>query len=201
MTLVAVTQRVDTSSPHGERRDALDQRWTALLCAAGVDPLPVPNALADPEAWLKRVGADGVLLTGGNDLAVFGGDAPERDALEATLIRGAIADGLPVLAVCRGMQVVLDHFGVALQPVDGHVGTHHELAFDGTAVVVNSFHTWGATTSVPELDVLARADDGVIEAVRHRTHPVLAMMWHPERHDPLRSDEVEMIARHFGATS
>ena len=47
-----------------------------------------------------------MVLTGGNDLAALGGDAPERDATENALLDAAESRRLPVIGVCRGMQVI-----------------------------------------------------------------------------------------------
>jgi hypothetical protein len=74
MRTVAVTQRVAVDPPHGTRRDCLDQVWVKFLLACGLLPIPVPNSV---DAALTIGGqASGILLTGGNDLAAYGGDAP-----------------------------------------------------------------------------------------------------------------------------
>lgn len=178
-TLVAVSQRVAVDPRHGERRDALDQRWGHYLAACGLTPVPLPNHEAAARALVAGLPVAGLLLTGGNSLAEYGGDAPERDAAELAALAEARGRGLPVLGVCRGMQVLLHAFGVALRPVPGHVGTHS--LDDGRTV--NSFHDLGALDAGP-FHVLARAADGVVEAIRHPTERLRAIMWHPERTQP-----------------
>ena len=127
-----------------------------------------------------------------------GGDAPERDAVEEVLLKIAMDAGIPVLGVCRGMQVILDHFGAVLQPVKGHVASEQSLEIEGTTSVVNSYHDWG-TTEAPEcLDVWARAADGVIKAVRHGDKPLCGIMWHPERIHPFRKDDVQLLKNTLG---
>lgn len=199
MKRIAITQRVELTAEHGERRDALDQRWTSLLDAAGLVGVPVPNTLIDHQGWLAALGIDGVLLSGGNDLAVYGGDAPERDRLEERLIDWAIATNRPLLGVCRGMQVIQHHFGVALHPVQGHVTAAHDIELAGEALRVNSYHHWGATDTVPALVVTGRASDGVIEALQHRDHPVRGIMWHPERCEPLQRRDITLLRASFGS--
>jgi putative glutamine amidotransferase len=196
MRPVAVTQRVDIVPRRGERRDALDQSWTRLLAACGLVAVPMPN---HPEvaAAMLAAGPVGLLLTGGNDLARYGGDAPERDETERRLLALARQSGLPVMGVCRGMQVIQDAFGVPLARIEGHVAVRHRL--DSIENEVNSFHGFGANTTAPALEVLARAPDGIVEALRHVREPIIGQMWHPERETPFASADLERIRRHFGA--
>ena len=200
MRLVAVTQRVDIYPSRGERRDALDQSWVRLLAACGLVALPMPNHAATARTMIEAMPPTGLLLTGGNDLARYGGDAPERDETERLLLQLSRARRLPVLGVCRGMQVIQDAFGVPQAAIPGHVAIRHRL--DGTMHgEVNSFHAYGATETVADLEVLARAPDGIVEAVRHRSEPILGQMWHPERESPYDAGDLSRIRSHFGVAS
>ncbi|MBM3531931.1 MAG: hypothetical protein FJX60_02705 [Alphaproteobacteria bacterium] len=198
MRAVAVSQRVDTVPCRGERRDALDQSWTSLLAACDLLALPMPNH-PDVAAAMFSDGPVGLLLTGGNDLARYGGDAPERDETERRLLSIARERGLPVMGVCRGMQVIQDVFDVPLKRIEGHVAIRHRLTGPGGGVEVNSFHGFGAAGSVPELEVTARAPDGIVEAIRHVREPIIGQMWHPERETPYDAADVARIRAHFGA--
>jgi len=99
MTLVAITQRVAIVPEYGERRDCLDQAWPRFLAACGLAPLALPNVLEVALELCAGAAASGLVLTGGNDLAACGGDAPERDAVEFALLDWAERRGLPVLGV------------------------------------------------------------------------------------------------------
>lgn len=198
MKLVAVTQRVEIAAGHGERRDALDQAWTHLLGHCGCLGAVLPNNPTAARALWRRLPFAGLLLTGGNDLAEFGGDASERDETERMLLVEARAGGRPILGVCRGMQVIQAAFGVDLQPVAGHIAERQTIWLGERRVLVNSYHTFGARQTVPELLVWARADDGVIKAVRHTTEPIVGVMWHPERLQPFREADCALLRVHFG---
>ena len=184
MRVVLVSQRVDVLADRGERRDALDQRLMAWLVSNELLPVPVPNLPEQVSALWTRLNPAAVVLSGGNDLAEYGGNAPERDAVERALLAHAIADGVPLFALCRGAQLLLDAFGNRLERVNRHVGTRHRLQIDGVEADVNSYHQWGCRSLVAPLEALARADDGVIEAFIHPQLPLLGVMWHPEREIP-----------------
>lgn len=175
---VAVSQRVDVWPERGERRDALDQRLTAWLAAAGFTAVPIPNALLPDnlERLLAAVCPAAIVLSGGNDI----GQIPERDRTESTLLDWAQVRQLPALGICRGMQMMGAWSGANLRPAQGHVRTRHRLRgiIEGE---VNSFHNLALADCPPGFAVLARSEDGEIEAMRHETLPWEGWMWHPER--------------------
>lgn len=200
MRRVAVTQRVELVTAYAERRDALDQRWTAFLGRCGLIPLLVPNNPETLAGLLEGADISGIVLTGGGNLLPYGGNAPERDRTEELLIQLSIRQDLPLLGVCRGMQAIQTHFGVPLAAVEGHITPHQTIAIDGKRADVNSYHDLGARGTAPELEVWATADDGVIKAVRHRRHRIEGIMWHPERFAPdFRIADVDHFRCFFGA--
>jgi gamma-glutamyl-gamma-aminobutyrate hydrolase PuuD len=198
MKAVAVTQRVSIVPAYGERRDCLDQSWTRFLSACGLLPVLLPNVTEAALALCDGAGIAGMVFTGGNDLAVLGGDAPERDAVENALLDLAERRGLPVLGVCRGMQVIQQRFAIRLRRVDGHVAQRQVIRIDGAPREVNSFHQFAAFDSRPPLDVWAVATDGVVKAVRHSARPITGIMWHPERCVPYAPADVNLFCQVFG---
>jgi len=197
--LVGITQRVVIDRLHGERRDALDQRWPKFLAAAGLGAVPLPN---DPELALRLAAGTplaGVVFTGGNDLVAYGGDAPERDATEEALIAWVRGQRMPLLGVCRGMQVIQHSLGVRLEKIGGHVTASHPAIVSGHARSVNSYHNYATRATVPSLEVWATTQDGAIEGVRHLVESLLGVMWHPERTSPFDVRDVEMFRSFFGA--
>ncbi|AEP09343.1 putative glutamine amidotransferase class-I [Micavibrio aeruginosavorus ARL-13] len=79
------------------------------------------------------------------------------------------------------MQMLNTYGGGTLKPVTGHVGARHHLDGDFKGRIVNSFHTYSIDNLSDSYLVLARSEDGEIEAIRHRTLPWDGWMWHPER--------------------
>lgn len=193
MKPVLLSQRVECLAARGERRDALDQRLVHWLAEMGVLAVPVPNNPALVAHYWAHVKPVAVVLSGGNDLACLGGDAPERDATELALVNQALAEGLPLLGLCRGMQFLIRYFGGELQAIEGHVGTRHQLQIGNAWHDVNSYHGWGAYALPDPLCALAYAEDGCVEAMRHSSLPVLGLMWHPERETPYNPQDVARV--------
>ena len=192
---IAVTQRVEYIEAINERRDALSQEWTGLADTCGFLPLLLPNHLPAVCELLEAREPDGIILTGGNDLAAYGGSAPERDELEQFLIRYSVERKVPLLGVCRGMQMILNQFGSKLQKVEGHVRMEHPLS---NGDKVNSFHSWGAVGCQRPLIPEAWSADGVLEAVTHQDCPwIHGIMWHPERYHPPRKRDIQFIKEVF----
>src|SRR4051794_17138382 len=105
--------RVERSpADHRVTRDALGDEWRAVLAAALPDAAwaPLANVPRQIVGTAVALQLDAVILTGGNDL----GSCARRDDTEARLLAHCIGHGIPVLAVCRGLQVVQSFFGGAV---------------------------------------------------------------------------------------
>ena len=185
-TPVAVTMRLAPAAGYTEPRDALSHDLSLLLFDLGLLPILVPNTTPDPAEFLAATGARAVLLSGGDDL----GSEP-RDGLELRLLAAALERDLPVLGICRGLQLLNVAFGGSVTadlatavPGEAHVATSHVVELDDERTFsVNSFHRSGVLVDqlAPSLRILAATRGGVVEAVEHREHAITAIQWHPER--------------------
>jgi gamma-glutamyl-gamma-aminobutyrate hydrolase PuuD len=182
--LVALSQRTHNNTQYVEHWDCLDQQWARLIGRVGGMAVPIPNLASEPAVLLDRLRPDAMLLTGGADPLPAGPEVSARNGVETAMLSYAAARGVPVLAVCRGMQAMNLRLGGGVERVTGHVSMkHHVVAPDGTAFVVNSFHDFGIPISdlAAVLEPLLVAEDGTVEAARHRELPWTSIMWHPER--------------------
>ena len=187
--------------------------YTTKIEAAGAIALVLPPGA--PPAVLDRL--DGLVLSGGADVephrygadadAATAGTRPDRDAGELALLHAALDRDLPVLAICRGMQLLAVATGGSLhQHVPDVVGSdrhrpelgtysQHAIRVDpgtrlhallGAAVDVNTHHHQ-AVHDPGAAVATAWADDGIIEAVELPDRSfVVGVQWHPEALDDLR---------------
>jgi len=203
MIAIAMTQRLVENELYAETRDALDVRWANFCRQLGVLPIILPTAY-DFHAYFESIDIRGIILTGGNDLARFSRNHSSmlRDTFEKSLLQFALERVIPVFAVCRGMQLVADYFGAGIEQVVGHARSRHALvvgessangSFLDELTVVNSYHSYGFYEAPKGFDVIARASDGVIEAMQHCHHKIFCQMWHPEREQCIASGERNML--------
>lgn len=183
MEIVIYTQRVEVIERYQERRDCTDQRIADFIRQCGFLPIPIPNKGEMALEIVNSINPAGIILTGGNSLGKYGGNAPERDAMDRALIDLAVKHAIPLYGFCRGMQSVLDYFGNGLVNVDGHVAVRHLVYEETDQYEVNSYHNQACMQLEKNcgLRIIAQAEDGVIEAVCHEYLPIFATMWHPER--------------------
>jgi putative glutamine amidotransferase len=196
------TTRRHGEPPHPEM--ALGMTYMRALDAAGAIPVVLPP-IGDTEAYLDRL--DGICLSGGPDLdpAAYGAlerheelgrTEPSLDAFELALLEGALERGMPILAICRGMQALNVACGGTLyQHVPGHRQTEPatettqevELSprsrlariFGARTVRANSFHHQALERVGRGLRVVARGADGTIEGVEGPGF-VVGVQWHAE---------------------
>jgi gamma-glutamyl-gamma-aminobutyrate hydrolase PuuD len=197
--IILVSMRTVEDLAYPETRDAISHDWSRLFASYGLTPILVPNALRDLGAFFK-LGASGLLLTGGDDLGPD--DEPSlRDRTETLLLQGAIGHGLPIFGACRGLHVINRYFGgeLARKLLENHVGEHSVKLDGGGTIRINSFHNQGVVVGglAEELVPFASTESGVIEAVTHRTLPVTAVQWHPERPNPAADLDRKLLQQWF----
>ncbi len=191
--------------------------YSRSIVLAGGAPILIP--LAPGEAAWRSIYAclDGILFPGGADVApAFYGETPHPqlghvnnvlDEAELPLAQWALADGIPTLAICRGIQLLNVAAGGTLyqdissqidgallhacsdqpaaHPVRIEAGTRLHGALGAAECVTNSRHHQSIKQVAPGLIVTAYAPDGVIEGIEHPTAPFLVgVQWHPENLAP-----------------
>ena len=183
----------------------------------GPDDVDIVSEL-EPDETAVLEWASGLVLSGGGDVdPAFYGEtphprtynvSPRRDRFEFSLLERALERDMPVLAICRGMQLLNVHLGGTLEQHlldragrlehdrdraraevvhDVHMGTDTPLArWLGDRVPVNSHHHQGVDRLAGVLAEAGRSEDGVLEAVVSREHSwVVGLQWHPEAMVPV----------------
>lgn len=198
MKVVLFTQRVEVIESYNERRDCADQRISDFILKCGYMPIPVPNIPDVATQMVEDLKPTGIILTGGNSLVQYGGNAPERDDTDEVLIKIVIKKSIPLYGFCRGMQSILSYFGNSLENVTGHVAIRHDVSGEINREV-NSYHNQACIklNDDSEMKCIAKTMDGVIEAIRHCKYPIMATMWHPERECPYKIEDVDAVRSLF----
>lgn len=207
-----------TRTVDGIDRTGVNRGYVTRVLEAGGLPLLLSPELGADGAVEALSSCDGLLLTGGADIAParygatpspkLGPVEPARDEAELALYASARARGAPVLAICRGLQLVnVAHGGTLwqdlpserpgpvthLQDAPRHQRTHGIRLKPGTltaevlgtvSVRTNSMHHQAAHDLGPGLQATGWAEDGVVEAMEGTDTGgwLLAVQWHPEEH-------------------
>ena len=192
----------------------LEGYYRSVLEAGGT-PLIIP-AFDDTDAMLSMLdNVDALILSGGGDInPLYLGEEPlrelssinpARDWHELMLVRLAANRQIPILGICRGLQVMTAALGGKLyqdiyreanatlkhsQDTDRHVATHNvrieagsmlAKLFDSTHLPVNSFHHQAVKEAAPGFSITALSPDGLIEAVESTMRKsMIGIQWHPE---------------------
>ncbi len=189
----------------------LDRAYVDAVTGAGAVALVLPVQPSGNVA--ATIGAlDALVLSGGGDVAperygaerhpAVGGVDHDRDEWELALIAEARRQSLPMLAICRGMQIlnvalggtlvqhlpdavgsphlVPDRFAAAAHPVQIAPGTCLAKLLDTDVVDVNTLHHQAIEVPADGLLVSARDEHGIVEAVELPDEPVVGVQWHPE---------------------
>jgi putative glutamine amidotransferase len=216
--VIGITASIDQRSPAFGETYSLTRKYAEGVLQAGGVPLIVPHNLDEDSlrAVLDRL--DGVLLSGGGDVdpVLFSEDAhpatheieSDRDRLELTLARWVVESDVPLLAICRGIQVLNVALGGSLvQDIPSQVPAALQHSFDrkttprnylahpvkidpGSQLArimqldvaqTNSWHHQSIKQAADGLQVTAVASDGVVEAVEVPGRRfAIGVQWHPE---------------------
>lgn len=193
----------------------LAEAYVKSIIKAGGMPVILPGA-----EGIKNVGAyldslKGILLAGGGDVdpSYFNEDphpglgeiTPERDRFEIMLVKAALRRNLPVLGICRGIQVmnvacggtIIQHIPAEIKKPHKHSQSAprwystHKVFVEKSSILgqivktgsmkVNSFHHQSVRDPAPGFRVSGKSSDEVIEAVENPNYPFLVgVQWHPE---------------------
>jgi putative glutamine amidotransferase len=222
---VALTTTIDPyAGSHARPAVFLYTSYIDALESFGLAPLLVTPAhdVASIDALLSA--CCGLVLSGGEDVhpsrygeepsPALGHVEPLRDEMEFAAVSAAVARGMPVFGICRGLQVLNVHFGGTLyqdiatdrpgeqlrhlQTQPWSERTHGARVRPGSLLSrivgedrlqINSFHHQAVKHLAPPMKVTARADDGLVEAIEHTDYPwMLGVQWHPERNEATAPD-------------
>ena len=169
--------------------DFVDHYWIKYFNKKNGSFRCISNSIKNLNQLVKdKKKIDLIILPGGNNL--FGKDELNRIRLkiEVKLIKFAILNKIPILGVCRGMQVLNCYFGGKIKKIKGHMSSKHLInlnttIFKKTKMKVNSFHNFCITKKnvSKSFKILGVDEKDNIEMFVHKKHKIIGVMWHPER--------------------
>ena len=198
---IAVSQRITKLKKIKETRDSLDIRLTELLFNCKLKPILISNTISSNKkllnTFLTELKLKGLILTGGENI----GKNKNRDQTELNLLNWALKNSLPILGICRGMQLIAKYNKVKLERVSNHVKKYHSISnkskiykFDKK---INSYHEYRISQCPKGFQVSAKSKDNTIKAIESKKFKTLAIMWHPERNNKISKNDIRNIKKLF----
>ena len=198
----------------GDKNTYLSGRYVECVACLGYLPLliPITEHYDHAEEYVKNI--DVLLVTGGCDVNPINYDEEPsihmncastiRDTFEECLIKAAVKRNIPIVGICRGMQIINYVFGgTVIQDIPSEVPNalcHRQNACAasekihsikvlpsilsdilGEKAYVNSYHHQSVKTLGKGFEAIAFAPDGVCEAMVNKEKRIIAFQWHPEK--------------------
>lgn len=207
MKKIAITQRLLENESYFEIRETLDIKYSEFVKECGFLPIILPYEV-EFEEYFKNIDISGVILTGGNDLNSCNPNilSQKRDKFEKQLLDYCISLNIPILGVCRGMQLIADYFNCTFNKVSNQINIKHELVVNEKSKYnlylnkldyVNSYHNYSIEKISNELIISGTNKDGVIKAIEHKKYKIFAQMWHSERENVFNINEINLVKFFF----
>jgi putative glutamine amidotransferase len=199
---IGITMRVTKAKKYYDLRDSISQDWHRFLHNnfKNVDLIYIPNIKEGVIEYIKYWKVDSIIFSGGDDLGL----TPSRYITERILLKYALKNKIPVMGICRGLQLIVSELGGEVSSgnkdfINRHNSKRHNVYIQNSLKEVNSFHSNQIkNNSLPkELDVLAYDEkDKSVEALIG--DKIIALMWHPEREEEESLWQINLIKNHFG---
>ena len=182
----------------------IDQDLSIFLKELGFSPLPI--ILKKNNVDFKNLKkSNGLILAGGGDLYKYKKNKVNkiRDNYEKKLFRYYYKKNKPILAICRGFQLIADMHSIKLKKINNHVRKFHSLKISRSKFIkdktlkVNSYHNYCIKDLPKNFIKISNTKDGSIEIAEHKSKKILCLMFHPERKMKSKKNILKSIKNFF----
>ena len=196
---IGITMRITNAQGYDEPRDTIAHDWPKYMSYLfpNANYFFIPNVEESAISFCEKKNINLLIITGGDDIGLF----EKRDKTELILLKFMIQNKLPVIGICRGMQLIHNYYGGIINEGDkdfvkAHRATEHEIRIKNKIIKVNSYHNCRIQESSlhNNFSVLARdIKDNSIEAIEGGK--ILGLMWHPERDSKFSVHTKQLITK------
>lgn len=217
---IGISQRRLIDKHNNRIYDSLDSEWISYSKYLNLELFPIPNS-SNIITLLESQDFDGFILSGGNnvqykkkslstekDYILKHDISPIRDSVENNIIEYSINNNIPLIGICRGMQMINFFFNgkISKIPDKSHVAVYHDVSivddyllnFYDSPCSVNSYHDFGITINDLSKELIKTSICGkYVESFIHKKFKIHGIMWHPERESKKDEFDLEYIKHIF----
>ena len=201
---ILITQKIFIDK-HNQINWSLEDNWFKFFSQKKINLIPL-NFDTNNQKKILAFKPKGLILSGGNDLydVIKLKENLIRDKYENKLLKLAIKNRIPILAVCRGFQFVAKFFKCKISKTINHVRATHTLKINNKffgykikILKVNSYHNYAVSQLPKHFNLIARHSDNFIEIAKSNKYNILSFMFHPERRNISQKKIDKIVFSHF----
>ena len=169
-----------------EHREYIDSELVKFVSSCGYNIFLVSNILSEKpfsknkdfiNDIIKKLNVVGIILSGGANIGLY----KNRDKTEFYLLKQSIKKKIPLLGICRGLQLVNFYFKGTFNKISNHVRKKNIIKIDNKKFNIICYHKNSIKKLGKDLEITSLSSKGCIEAIKHNKYPIYGWMWHPER--------------------
>jgi len=201
---ILITQKIFVDQ-HNQINWSLENSWFKFFSQKKINLIPL-NFDTNNQKKILAFKPKGLILSGGNDLydVIKLKENLIRDKYENKLLKLAIKNRIPILAVCRGFQFVAKFFKCKVFKIMNHVRSTHVLkinnqnfGFKIKILKINSYHNYAISQLPKHFNLIVRCSDNSIEIAKSNKYKILSFMFHPERRNISQKKINKIVFLHF----
>ena len=201
---ILITQKIFVDK-HNQINLSLENSWFEFFSQKKINLIPL-NFDTNNQKKILAFKPKGLILSGGNDLydVIKLKENLIRDKYENKLLKLAIKNRIPILAVCRGFQFVAKFFKCKVFKTMNHVRSTHVLkinnqnfGFKIKILKINSYHNYAISQLPKHFNLIVRCSDNSIEIAKSNKYKILSFMFHPERRNISQKKINKIVFSHF----